>query len=194
MKITITGPSGSGKSTFASLLAKKINADICEVDMFFRDAFLEHQDIMKSYCGEKCINEDGTINFGVLSLLPPEKDFEVRKILSGCMNEKINEKAEQAYKNNKHIIFDYLFLTDCSSLMKSDLIILMDTPLDIRYKRMLQRGKDRFKFTKEEFVAMDNLVKSTLTEFQPHIIINNSSKSKLETEANKISSLIKNVK
>ena len=59
---------------------------------------------------------------------------------------------------------------------------------------MLQRGKDRFKFTKEEFVAMDNLVKSTLTEFQPHYIINNSSISKLETEANKISNIIANVK
>ena len=194
MKITITGPSGSGKSTFAYLLAKKINADICEVDIIFREAFLEHQDIMKAYCGEKCINEDGTINFGVLSILPPEKDFAVRKILSGCMNEKINEQAERAYKNGKHIIFDYLFLTDCTSLMKSDLIILMNTSLDIRYKRMLQRGKDRFKFTKEEFVAMDKLIKSTLTEFQPDIIIDNSSISNLESEVNKIYDMITNVK
>ena len=192
MKITITGGSGSGKSTFASLLSKKINADICEVDLFFREAFLEQQDLMKTYCGDNCINEDGTINFGVLSLLPSEKDLEIRKILSTSMNEKINKTTQEANKNGKHIIFDYLFLTDCESLMESDLIILIETPIDIRYKRMLQRGEDRFKFTKEQFLAMDNLTKSTISAFTPHIIINNSEDNNLEMEIQRVCDMIEN--
>ena len=43
MNIVITGPSGSGKSTFAKLLSEQINANVCEVDIFFRDAFLEQK-------------------------------------------------------------------------------------------------------------------------------------------------------
>ena len=190
MNIVVTGLSGSGKSTFAKLLSKKINANVCEVDLFFRESFLEKKDLMISMLGSNCINPDGTINFGLLSLLPPEKDFEIRMLLSKNMDKKILAEIQKAKNSNKNIIFDYLFITDCSTLTKADFIIYIDAPIDIRYKRMISRGKDRFKFTMEQFIAIDNLTKSTLKEYAPHIIIDNSQDNKIEEQIEMILRII----
>lgn len=191
MNIVITGPSGSGKSTFAKLLSEKINANVCEVDIFFRDTFLEQKDLMIKKLGNNCINPNGTVNFGLLSLLPPEKDLEIRMLLSKPMDEKISQEIQNAKNEKKSIIFDYLFLTDCNSLLKSDLIIYINTPIEIRYERMLKRGKDRFKFTMEQFVAMDNLTKSTLKDYTPDLIIDNSTNDNIDEQIEKIINFIK---
>ena len=191
MNIVITGPSGSGKSTFAKLLREQIYANVCEVDIFFRDTFLEQKDLMIKKLGNNCINPNGTVNFGLLSLLPPEKDLEIRMLLSNPMDEKISQEIQNAKNENKSIIFDYLFLTDCNSLLKSDLIIYINTPIEIRYERMLKRGKDRFKFTMEQFVAMDNLTKSTLKDYTPDLIIDNSTNDNIDEQIEKIINFIK---
>ena len=162
MNIAITGFSGSGKSTFSRMLSEKIGAAICEVDVLFRESFLEQKKSMISLLGEDCINSDGTINFGLLSLLTPEKDYAIRQQLSESMNKKILEEEENAKNENKHIIFDYLFLTDCNALVNADVVIRVEAPIETRYNRMLDRGNGRFKFTKEQFLAMDKLVETTL--------------------------------
>ena len=176
----------SGKSTFAKLLSERINANVCEVDIFFREAFIEQKDLMILKLGDNCINPNGTVNFGLLSLLPPEKDLEIRMLLSETMDKKILNEIQKAENENKSIIFDYLFLTDCSTLLKADLIIYINTPIEIRYERMLARGKNRFKFTMEQFVAMDNLTKSTLKDYTPDLIINNSQNNNLNEQIEKI--------
>ena len=191
MNIVITGPSGSGKSTLAKMLGKRINAKICEVDLFFRESFLEQKELMISKLGENCISTDGSVNFGLLSLLSPEKDLEIRMLLSESMNRKILNEINKSKLENKHIIFDYLFITDCQALINADLIVYIKTPIEIRYKRMLSRSKERFKFTKEQFVAMDNLTNSTIKNFKPNFVIDNSLNKRLEEQVDKIVKFIK---
>ena len=193
MIIAISGYSGSGKSTFASLLSKKINAVVCEVDIFFREAFLEHKDIMTAFCGENCINLDGTINFGVLSKMPPEKDVAVRKILRASMDEKMGEFIQDAKSKGQNVIFDYLFLTDCKKLMNADIKILVDAPLKTRYKRMLARNNGRFKFSMDEFEAMSRLVDDAISGFKPDIVIDNSLDNGLEKQVDRVLKYIKNL-
>lgn len=192
MVIAISGYSGSGKSTFASLISKKINAVVYEVDIFFREAFLEYKQIMKAFCGNECINSDGTINFGVLSKMPTEKDLAVRKILRASMDEKMGEIIKDADKKGKNVIFDYLFLTDCKKLMAADLKILIDAPLKIRYKRMLERSNGRFKFSMEEFESMSRLVESSISGFKPDIVIDNSLDNGLGKQVDKVLKFIDN--
>lgn len=79
----------------------------------------------------------------------------------------------------------------CNSLLKSDLIIYINTPVEIRYERILKRGKDRFKFTMEQFVAMDNLTKSTLKDYTPDLIIDNSTNDNIDEQIEKIMNFIK---
>lgn len=185
MVIAVTGYSGSGKSSFATLLSKKINAIVCEVDVLFREAFLEHKEIMQAFCGEDCINKDGTINFGVLSTMPTEKDLAVRKILRASMDENMGEIIKAANNNGQNVIFDYLFITDCKTLMNADIKILVNAPLGVRYKRMLARNDGRFKFSKEEFNAMSKLVDNILTGFTPDYIVDNSLENCLEKQVEK---------
>lgn len=193
MVIAISGHSGSGKSTFASLLSKKINAVVCEVDIFFREAFLENKDIMKAFCGNGCINSDGTINFGILSKIPTEKDLAVRQILRASMDEKMREFIEVANQKGQSVVFDYLFLTDCKTLMNADIKILVDAPLETRYKRMLTRNNGRFKFSLEEFEAMSKLVDGTISGFKPDIVIDNTQDNGLENQVNKVLKYLENV-
>ncbi len=182
MVISITGYSGSGKSTFACELSKKINGIVCEVDPIFREAFLEHKELMKSFCGNDCINQDGTINFGFLSKIPPEDDLAVRRFLRASMDEKMNEIITTANQKGKSVVFDYLFLTDCKTLMNSDIKILVTAPVSVRYERMLKRGNGRFKFSKEEFESMDKLVDSAFLSLSPDIIIDNTENNGLEKQ------------
>ena len=76
-------------------------------------------------------------------------------------------------------------------MLKSDLIIYINTPIEIRYERMLARNKDRFKFTMEQFVAIDNLTKSTLKDYTPDIVIDNSLNNSLNEQIEKIMNFIK---
>ena len=140
--IAVTGKQGSGKSTLCNHLAKEMNADLFNLDIYAHKALKDSnvKDILTNKFGNFII-DDGEINrkkLGAIVFKDKSKLNFLNAVTYAYMERAINEDI---LTSKNIIIFDYALLPLTSFWEKADYKILLDANASIRMQRLIARDK-----------------------------------------------------
>ena len=138
--IAVTGKQGSGKSTLCNYLAKEINADLFNLDIYAHKALKDEKvkNILVKKFGVSII-ENGEINrktLGKIVFKDKSKLNFLNAVTYNFMEKAIKADIEKA---KDIVILDYALLPLTSFWGKADYKILMDANLEIRMQRLALR-------------------------------------------------------
>ena len=142
--VGLTGKTGAGKSTVSALLKEK-GAYIIDGDVVAREVLVDNNDLLnklKKEFGEGIINPDGTLNRHALAkeaFLTPEKTEKLNSIMHPAINDIIFEEAEKAFSEYDVVIVDAAAIIESGFTEKSDYLIVVHAPREIRKERIINR-------------------------------------------------------
>lgn len=179
--VGLTGKTGAGKSTVSAHLKEK-GAYIIDGDVVARRVLVDNNSLLnelKKEFGEGIINPDGALNRRALARVAfstPEKTEKLNSIMHPAINDAIFEEAEKAFLSNNVVIVDAAAIIESGFTEKSDYLIVVYAPREIRKERIINRDgiseadaeiringqkEDEFYLSKADFV---------FNNFPPHDI------------------------
>ena len=142
--VGLTGKTGAGKSTVSALLKEK-GAYIIDGDVVARKVLVENSTLLNKLSeefGEGILNPDGTLNRRALAkeaFSTPEKTEKLNSIMHPAINEFIFEEAEKAFFDYDVVIVDAAAIIESGFTEKSDYLIVVHAPVEIRKERIIKR-------------------------------------------------------
>lgn len=142
--VGLTGKTGAGKSTVSALLKEK-GAYIIDGDIVARKVLVDNAALLKSLSeefGEGILNPDGTLNRRALAkeaFSTPEKTEKLNSIMHPAINDFIFSEAEKAFDDFNVVIVDAAAIIESGFTEKSDYLIVVHAPVEIRKDRILKR-------------------------------------------------------
>ncbi len=183
--VGLTGKTGAGKSTVSALLKEK-GAYIIDGDIVARKVLVEDNallDMLKDEFGCGIINPDGTLNRRALAkeaFSTPENTEKLNLIMHPAINDFIFKEAEKAFNEYDVVIVDAAAIIESGFTEKSDYLIVVHAPVEIRKERIIKRDGlsetdadvringqkgDEFYLSRADFVFNNFLPYSTEKQF-----------------------------
>lgn len=142
--VGLTGKTGAGKSTVSALLKEK-GAYIIDGDIVARKVLVENGALLnklKEEFGCGIIDPDGALNRRALAkeaFSTPEKTDKLNVIMHPAINDFIFKEAEKAFSDYDVVIVDAAAIIESGFTEKSDYLIVVHAPLEIRKERIIKR-------------------------------------------------------
>ncbi len=142
--VGLTGKTGAGKSTVSALLKEK-GAYIIDGDVVAREVLVDNDALLnelKKEFGEGILNPDGTLNRRALAkeaFSTPEKTELLNSIMHPAINDAIFSEAEKAFSDYEVVIVDAAAIIESGFTEKSDYLIVVHAPVEIRKDRIMKR-------------------------------------------------------
>jgi dephospho-CoA kinase len=142
--VGLTGKTGAGKSTVSALLKEK-GAYIIDGDVVARKVLVDNGSLLNKLSkefGEDVLNPDGTLNRRALAkeaFSTPEKTERLNSIMHPAINGFIFEEAEKAFSDYDVVIVDAAAIIESGFTEKSDYLIVVHAPVEIRKERIIKR-------------------------------------------------------
>lgn len=142
--VGLTGKTGAGKSTVSALLKEK-GAYIIDGDIVARKVLVDNVALLnklKDEFGCGIINPDGTLNRRALAkeaFSTPGKTEKLNSIMHPAINDFIFEEAEKAFSDYDVVIVDAAAIIESGFVQKSDYLIVVHAPVEIRKERIIKR-------------------------------------------------------
>ncbi len=142
--VGLTGKTGAGKSTVSAYLKEK-GAYIIDGDIVARKVLVDNNDLLNKLSeefGDGILNPDGTLNRRALAkeaFSTPEKTDILNSIMHPAINDMIFEEVEIAFSDYDVVIVDAAAIIESGFTEKSDYLIVVHAPLEIRKKRIMKR-------------------------------------------------------
>lgn len=142
--VGLTGKTGAGKSTVSALLKEK-GAYIIDGDIVARKVLVDNVALLnklKDEFGCGIINPDGTLNRRALAkeaFSTPGKTEKLNSIMHPAINDFIFEEAEKAFSDYDVVIVDAAAIIESGFTEKSDYLIVVHAPVEIRKERIIKR-------------------------------------------------------
>lgn len=147
MMIGLTGGIGAGKSTVAQMF-KDRGVPVVDADQIARDVVEPGQPALKELVecfGERILNADGTLNRAELAKVA-FSDPQSHEQLNGIMHPAIGAETARRFeqlRDHPVVVHDVPLLVEAGLAGNYDLTVVVDTPADIRLKRLVEiRGMD----------------------------------------------------
>ena len=144
--VGLTGKTGAGKSTVSALLKEK-GAYIIDGDVVARKVLVDNVSLLNKLSeefGEGILNPDGTLNRRALAkeaFSTPEKTEKLNFIMHPAINDFIFEEAEKAFSDYDVVIVDAAAIIESGFTEKSDYLIVVHAPVEIRKERIIMRDE-----------------------------------------------------
>ncbi|WP_328709692.1 dephospho-CoA kinase [Microbispora hainanensis] len=149
LKVGLTGGIGSGKSEVARLLAAR-GAVVVDADKIAREVVEPGTpglaEIVEVF-GEDVLRPDGSLDRERLGAIV-FADAEKLKILNGIVHPKVGERSERLQReapDDAVVVYDVPLLAENNLAPLYDVVIVVDTPDDVRLERL-----QRFRGMREE--------------------------------------------
>nr|WP_205829750.1 dephospho-CoA kinase [Microbispora sp. CL1-1] len=149
LKVGLTGGIGSGKSEVARLLAAR-GAVVVDADKIAREVVEPGTpglaEIVEAF-GEDVLRPDGSLDRERLGAIV-FADAEKLKILNGIVHPKVGERSERLQReapDDAVVVYDVPLLAENNLAPLYDVVIVVDTPDDVRLERL-----QRFRGMREE--------------------------------------------
>ncbi len=142
--VGLTGKTGAGKSTVSALLKEK-GAYIIDGDIVARKVLVDNVDLLNKLSeefGERILNPDRTLNrlaLAKVAFSSPEKTEKLNSIMHPEINKWIFDEAEKAFSDYDVVIVDAAAIIESGFTEKSDYLIVVHAPLEIRKERIIKR-------------------------------------------------------
>lgn len=142
--VGLTGKTGAGKSTVSALLKEK-GAYIIDGDIVAREVLVDNCALLNKLSeefGSNIINADGTLNRRALAkeAFSTQKNTEkLNSLMHPAINAAIFEEAEKAFLNYDIVIVDAAAIIESGFTEKSDYLIVVHAPVEIRKERIIKR-------------------------------------------------------
>lgn len=142
--VGLTGKTGAGKSTVSALLKEK-GAYIIDGDIVARKVLVDNFSLLNKLSkefGEEILNPDRTLNRRALAkeaFSTPEKTEKLNSIMHPAINDYIFEEAEKAFSDYDVVIVDAAAIIESGFTEKSDYLIVVHAPVEIRKERIIKR-------------------------------------------------------
>jgi len=170
--VGLTGKTGAGKSTVSDYLKQK-GAYIIDGDIVARKVLADNNALLnklKEEFGEGVLNPDGALNRRALAkeaFSTPEKTEKLNSIMHPAINNFIFEEACKAFLDYDVVIVDAAAIIESGFAEKSDYLIVVHAPVEIRKERIIKRDglseadadvringqkNDDFYFSKADFI------------------------------------------
>lgn len=170
--VGLTGKTGAGKSTVSALLKEK-GAYIIDGDIVARKVLVDNVCLLNKLSeefGEGVLNPDGTLNRRALAKVAfssPEKTEKLNSIMHPVINDFIFDEAQKAFLSYDVVIVDAAAIIESGFTEKSDYLIVVHAPIEIRKERIIKRDglteadadvringqkKDEFYLSKADFI------------------------------------------
>ncbi len=142
--VGLTGKTGAGKSTVSNYLKEK-GAYIIDGDIVARKVLVDNADLLKKLkaefgCG--IIDPNGALNRRALAkeaFSTPEKTEKLNSIMHPAINDFIFAEAEKAFSDYDVVIVDAAAIIESGFTEKSDYLIVVHAPVEIRKERIIKR-------------------------------------------------------
>ncbi len=144
--VGLTGKTGAGKSTVSALLKEK-GAYIIDGDIVARNVLVNNGALLNELSGafgEEILNSDGTLNRRALAkkaFSTPEKTELLNSIMHPAINDVIFSEAEKAFSTFDVVIVDAAAIIESGFTEKSNYLIVVHAPVEIRKERIIMRDK-----------------------------------------------------
>ncbi|MEU8171983.1 dephospho-CoA kinase [Microbispora hainanensis] len=149
LKVGLTGGIGSGKSEVSRLLAAR-GAVVVDADKIAREVVEPGTpglaEIVEAF-GEDVLRPDGTLDRERLGAIV-FADAEKLKVLNGIVHPKVGERSERLQReapDDAVVVYDVPLLAENNLAPLYDVVIVVDTPDDVRLERL-----QRFRGMREE--------------------------------------------
>jgi len=145
MLIGLTGQIGAGKSTVAKYL-QRLGAVIVDADQIGRDLLDKNVAVKRSLVrsfGRNIVDRSGTINRRALALAAFETETSrknLNRIVHPPLLKELRRKVRANLHANKIVVIDAALLLEWGLDKKVDSVVVVRAPLDIRLRRMIERG------------------------------------------------------
>ncbi len=142
--VGLTGKTGAGKSTVSALLKEK-GAYIIDGDVVARKVLADDMTLLnnlKKEFGCGIVDPDGTLNRRALAkeaFSTPEKTEKLNSIMHPAINDFIFEEAHKAFEDFNVVIVDAAAIIESGFTEKSDYLIVVHAPVEIRKERIIKR-------------------------------------------------------
>ena len=142
--VGLTGKTGAGKSTVSNYLKEK-GAYIIDGDIVARKVLVDNKDLLNKLSevfGADILNPDGTLNRRTLAkeaFSTPENTNKLNSIMHPAINDSIFEEAEKAFAEYDVVIVDAAAIIESGFTEKSDYLIVVHAPVEIRKERIIKR-------------------------------------------------------
>ena len=142
--VGLTGKTGAGKSTVSNYLKGK-GAYIIDGDIVARKVLVDNKcliDKLSEEFGAGILNPDGTLNRLALAkeaFSTPENTNKLNSIMHPAINDSIFEEAEKAFVEYDVVIVDAAAIIESGFTKKSDYLIVVHAPVEIRKERIIKR-------------------------------------------------------
>ncbi|MEV7802374.1 dephospho-CoA kinase [Microbispora sp. NPDC088329] len=142
LKVGLTGGIGSGKSEVSRRLAA-LGAVVIDADKIAREVVEPGTpglaEIVEAF-GEHVLRPDGTLDRGRLGAVV-FADAEKLKVLNGIVHPKVGERTQQLQReapDDAVVVYDVPLLVENDLAALYDVVIVVDTPDDVRLERLLR--------------------------------------------------------
>ena len=188
--ILISGKIGSGKSTISKCLQKKgysyINSDVLAKDLILNNISLKRK-LQKEF---SILKDRNVILLNELKLIfLSSKDYAARinRIIHPIFFKELNVLLN---KSKDQVVLELPLIETMNNINKDFISITLNTKLDIRKKRYLQREKSEIK----NFMVLNSYQKSSIyyKNSSDYVISNNDTMELLKTRFNKLYNKLKN--
>lgn len=149
--VGLTGSIAAGKSTVAEFLAEEgfatINADTVAKDLLNQ---AEVKDSIISMFGADCYNSDNTPNHKRIAEIifnNEVKRHQLEALIHPLVRKKVKELARKLYP----LIYDVPLLFESGGHKETDLNIMVDAPVELRFERASKRNG----WSREEFMVRE---------------------------------------
>ncbi len=194
ISIGLTGTLGSGKSTVSKILNQK-NCLIIDTDKIAKNLYSLSKNKKKliDQFGIYCFDEKGRLNSKFLAdvvFKNKENLFWLEALIHPQVRDRIKKYKDRFKNKNKILVFEVPLLFE-ANLDKEDLfhfIIVVDAPLSIRKKRVLESRH----WTEEEFMERESRqMDPQLKKQKAHFVIEN--RSTIEELESQIDTMLKQI-
>lgn len=188
MLISLVGKSGSGKTSIAKTL-ETIDPRVFHLDVDkISHCVLTLQEVkerIKNEISPTCLVE-GEVDRKILGKIV-FNDPNMMQLLTDITWTPMEEIIDSYLGTNpdKIVILDWILLPKTKYFTQSDLRIWVESPIEERYERVLKRAKNKETITKEYFLSRDT-AGTNYEEGKYDIVINNTNKTNLEKEVQKV--------
>ncbi|MEU7885341.1 dephospho-CoA kinase [Microbispora bryophytorum] len=142
LKVGLTGGIGSGKSEVSRRLAAR-GAVVVDADKIAREVVEPGTpglaEIVEAF-GEGVLRPDGTLDRERLGAIV-FTDAEKLKVLNGIVHPKVGERSEQLQReapDDAVVVYDVPLLAENNLAARYDVVIVVDTPDEVRLERLLR--------------------------------------------------------